>query len=288
MFKKCEICNVRDAHAMSKTIIDSTGKGLQFQSLKELYLYRDLFLTLAYREFRIRYAQTFLGFLWAGLQPLVTLVIFAIVFGRALQVDTSGVPYPVFALAGMSAWMYFSFVVSTSGKSLITDQAMISKIYFPRIITPLSKALVGLIDFAITFILLILFMIWYGVSPSPHMVWLPVFLLMALLASLTFGIWVSALSVRYRDIQHIIPFMVQVGLYATPVAYPSSLIPEKYQLAYFLINPMAGVIEGFRWSIIGQGEVQPLMFYSFGLIALLFILGLLYFKKVERTMADIL
>lgn len=268
-------------------IVDSQSK-LRLIDLKELIRYKDLFYTLAYREYRVRYAQTFLGFFWAFLQPAATLVIFTFVFGRAIKVDTGGIPYPIFALTGMVAWTYFSFVVSQAGRSLINSQNMIQKIYFPRLVLPLAQAFVGLVDFSITFLLLIVAMVWYGITPSPHIWYLPFFLLMAIIAALSVGIWISALTIRYRDFMHVIPFLIQIGLYATPVAYSTLYIPEKYHLWYYSLNPMVGVVEGFRWSIIGQGSIHPYTFVSLGIVVVLFITSLMYFKKVERVMADII
>lgn len=272
---------------MKTTIIDAEKKQLKL-NLRELLNYKDLFITLAYREFRVRYAQTFLGFFWVVLQPVVTIFIFTFIFGKAIKVDTGDIPYPVFALTGMVAWSYFQFVVGQAGKSVLAEQAMIQKIYFPRLIIPLSKALVGIIDFLMTFILLIIAMVIYGVSPSMNIFWVPLFFLMTIVASLGIGIWISALTIRYRDIQHIIPFVIQVGLYATPVAYSTVYIPEKYLLFYYLINPMVGVVEGFRWSIIGGQFPHTYIFLSAGVILLIFVSSLFYFKKVEREMADII
>ncbi len=272
---------------MHNTTIDA-GKKLDLFDIKELFRYKDLFFTLAYREFRVRYAQTFLGFFWAFLQPAATLLIFTFVFGRAIKVDTGNIPYPVFALSGMVAWTYFSFVVSQSGRSLINSQSMIQKIYFPRIILPLSQAMVGLIDFFITFLLLLLAMFWYGLTPSQHIWYLPFFLFMAIVAALAVGIWISALTIRYRDFMHVIPFLIQIGLYATPVAYSTLYIPEKYHLLYYSLNPMVGVVEGFRWSLIGQGSIHPYTFISMGVVLVLFVTSLIYFRKVEKVMADII
>ncbi len=255
---------------------------------KELFQYKDLLWTLTYREYRVRYAQTFLGFLWAFLQPMATLVIFTFIFGKAIHVDTGNVPYPVFALSGMVAWTYFSFVVGQAGRTLINSQNMIQKIYFPRIILPLSQAFVGLVDFAITFIMLIIAMFIYGVYPSANIVFLPLFLLLAIISALAIGIWISALTIRYRDFIHVIPFVVQIGLYATPVAYSSLYIPEKYHLLYYSLNPMAGVVEGFRWSLVGHGALHSYTFISVAIILILFVSGLYYFKRVERVMADII
>lgn len=273
-----------------KTIIGDSDKSAFFNlsRLKELYHYKDLFYTLSWREFRVRYAQTFLGFAWAFLQPLATLFIFFFVFGKAIKVDTGNIPYPVFALTGLTAWTYFSFVVSNAGRSIINEGSMIKKIYFPRLVIPLSKALVGLIDFGISFLMLIIAMISFRVPITMNILWLPAFIILILLASLGLGIWVSALTIRFRDVQHIIPFFIQIGLYATPVAYSSLMIPQKYHLAYYLLNPLAGVIEGFRWCLIGGTiNIQYLIFDS-AIILLLFLSSLLYFRKVERVMADIL
>lgn len=270
---------------MQTVISEATSK--QLVNFRELFRYKDLLRTLSYREYRVRYAQTFLGFTWAFLQPLATLLIFTLIFGKAIKIDTGNVPYPVFALSGMVAWTYFSFVVSQAGRVLINSQNMIQKIYFPRLILPLSQAFVGLVDFAITFVLLIVAMLIYGVVPSIHIFYLPFFLIMAILAALSIGIWISALTIRYRDFMHVIPFLIQIGLYATPVAYSTLYIPEKYHLIYYIVNPMVGVVEGFRWSIIGQGAIHPYTFVSLGIVIVLFVSALWYFKKVERVMADI-
>lgn len=272
---------------MSDSIIDSKNKFV-FLDVKELLQYKDLFITLTYREYRVRYAQTFLGIFWAFIQPIATLVIFSFVFGKAINVDTEGIPYPIFALTGMVAWTYFSFVISNAGKALINNHNMIQKIYFPRLILPLSQAFVGFVDYTIAFLLLIIAMLWYGVFPSPNIWYLPFFLFMTIMASLAVGIWISALTIRYRDFIHVIPFLIQVGLYATPVAYSTIYIPEKYHAIYYTLNPMVGVIEGFRWSIIGQGSINPYTFVSLGIILILFFSSLIYFKRVERIMADII
>jgi lipopolysaccharide transport system permease protein len=270
---------------MSKLVIDPRERSIWLNG-KELFAYRDLFLVLAYRDLRVRYAQTFLGVLWAVIQPLCTLLIFTLVFGRAMQVDTAGVPYPVFAMCGMSAWTYFAFVMNQAGNSIIGAQGMIQKIYFPRLIIPLSKAVVGFVDFAISFLFVLGLALWFGVSLSAHIVFLPAFILLMVITALGVGIWLSALTIRYRDFQHIVPFLVQIGLYATPIAYPSTLIPERFQLLVHL-NPMAGIVEGFRWSLLGGEAPHPYAYFSFGLSLLLFLTGLLYFRKIERVMADI-
>jgi len=255
-------------------------------NLKELFHYSDLFYTLAYRDLRVRYAQTFLGLFWAFLQPAATLLIFILIFGKAMKVDTGDVPYPLFALTGMAAWSYFSFVLSQSGQSIIGAQEMVKKIYFPRLIIPLSKAMVGFVDFIIALVLMVVLMIVYGYTPSVNIIWFPLILLINIFTALAIGIWLSALTIRYRDFIHVIPFMVQFGLYATPVGYPTSMIPGKYMLLYHL-NPMAGVVEGFRYTLLGSDSLNHYTIISYITALLLFVTGILYFKKVELIMADI-
>ena len=274
---------------MDQIIVDASKKRFSI-NFKELWAYKDLFLVLAYRDYRVRYSQTFLGLVWAFIQPFTTLIIFIIVFGKAARIDTSPVPYPLFAVCGMAAWTYFSFVLSQSGSSIISSQAMIQKIYFPRLIIPLSKALVGLVDFGITFIFVIVLLIVYKHPPSINLLFLPGFILINLIAALGVGIWLSALTIRYRDFQHVIPFLVQFGLYATPVAYPAHLIIKSlspWAVTFYYLNPMAGVVEGFRWSIIGGAAPNAYCFVSFTMVLIIFITSLVYFRKTERIMADI-
>ena len=274
---------------MSKTIIDA-NKSVLSLDLKELFQYKDLFYTLAYRDFKVKYAQTFLGIAWAFIQPAMTLIVFSLVFSRGLQLDTGEVPYVLFAACGLAAWTYFSSVMSQAGSSIIGAQGMVQKIYFPRLIIPTSKAVVGLVDFAIALVVIFLLMIVYHVSPSPNIVLLPLFILLSVIAALGVGIWFSALTIRFRDFQNILPFLVRFGMFITPVAYPSSLlvdrIPEWALIIYYL-NPIAGIIDGFRWSILGTDPPNTMVYVSFGIVILVFISSLFYFKKVERTIADI-
>ncbi len=274
---------------MNKLVVDANKKSLGL-NIKELWQYRDLFYVLAYRDLRVRYAQTFLGLLWAVLQPLATLLIFTIVFGRAVKVDTGDIPYPLFAVCGMAAWAYFGFVLNQSGNSIISSQEMIKKIYFPRLVIPLSKAMVGFVDFAIALSFIAVFMLYYGIMPSVNIVFLPIFIVLTIISALAIGIWMSALTIRYRDFQHVVPFLVQFGLYATPVGYPAELIVKNlpaWASTLFYLNPMAGIVEGFRWSILGGTPPGQLAYYSFAMVIVLFISGLYYFKKIERVMADI-
>lgn len=272
---------------MQKTVIDANKKSL-LPNFKELFQYRDLFLTLTWRDFRVRYAQTTIGFLWAILQPVVTLLILSLVFGRFVGVETE-VPHILFTVAGMSIWSYFSYVMTNSGNSIIASQNMVKKIYFPRLIIPLSKAVVGFIDFGVSLIIMIVLMIYFGITPSSNVWFAPLFIFVGVIAALGVGIWLSALTVRFRDFQHVVPFLVQIGLYITPVAYPAEFAAQKlpeWASTLFYLNPMAGVVQGFRWAMFGGEAPGPLMFVSFGMILLLFISGLLYFNKVEGEMAD--
>lgn len=258
--------------------------------LRELFSHRDLFLTLAYRDIRVRYAQTVLGLAWAVFQPLVTLLVLVLVFGRAVKVDTFGVPYPLYAVTGVSAWSYFSFVLKESGSSIIGAQEVVRKIYFPRLIIPLSKATVGLIDLAVALgVMLIMFPI-HGYLPGPQALLAIPYLLGIMCAALGVGIWVSALTIRFRDLQHVVPFVIQFGLFATPIAYPAALVTKAFptwvQVVYFL-NPMAGLVEGYRWSLLGVGEPGPLMLVSMATTVLLLVSGLFYFRSMERYLADL-
>jgi lipopolysaccharide transport system permease protein len=272
-----------------RIVVDANKRGFSL-NLKELLEYRDLFMILAYRDLRVRYAQTFLGLAWAFLQPAATLLIFTVVFGRAVKVDTGGIPYPVFAITGMTAWSYFSFVLNQSGNSIIGAQEVVKKIYFPRLVIPLSKAVVGFVDFLMAFAILVALMVVYRVMPSANLVFLPVFIVLTVVSSLAVGIWLSALTIRYRDFQHVVPFLVQFGLYATPIAYPSETIIDnlpRWGTVLYYLNPMAGVVEGFRWSVLGGTPPNAFAYLSFGMMALLFVTALVYFKRVERVMADI-
>lgn len=273
---------------MHRLVVDAEKSGIKL-NLNELFQYKDLFVILAYRDLKVRYSQTFLGMLWAVLQPLATLLIFVLVFGKAVNVDTEGIPYPLFAISGMAAWTYFAYVLNQSGNSIISSQEMVKKIYFPRLVIPLSKAMVGFVDFSIAFLFILILLVVYGYTPSYQIVYLPVYFILTVLSALAVGIWLSALTIRYRDFQHVVPFLVQFGLYATPVGYPASLVvknlPEWAVVLYYL-NPMAGIVEGFRWSILGGSDPSPYSYFSFAIVLVLFITSLFYFKKVEKVMAD--
>lgn len=272
---------------MTKLIIDANKKQLT-PNFRELYRYKDLFFTLSWRDFRVRYAQTSIGLLWAVLQPIVTLLILSLVFGKFVGVKTE-VPHLLFTVAGMSIWTYFSYVMTNSGDSIVSSQEMVKKIYFPRLIIPLSKAVVGFIDFGIALLILIGLMFYYQIAPSSNLWMAPLFVLVGIIAALGVGIWLSALTVRFRDFKHVVPFMVQIGLYITPIAYPAEFatqqLPNWAANIYFL-NPMAGVVQGFRWSLFGGEAPGSFMWISVAMIIVIFVTGLLYFSRVEKNMAD--
>ncbi|MCU0318674.1 MAG: ABC transporter permease [Flavobacteriales bacterium] len=272
-----------------RTVVDAR-KWSPVPDVRELFAYRDLFLTLTYRDIRVRYAQTMLGLTWALLQPVATLVVLGLVFGRVMRVDTQGVPYALFAVVGIAVWTYFSFVLKESGGSIIGAQDVVRKIYFPRLIIPLNKATVGLVDLFVALVLMAFLFIHYRVVPTSHALYALLFLGGVMVSALGVGIWISALTIRFRDLQHVVPFLVQFGLFATPVAYPASVavntLPEYLQYFYFL-NPMAGLIEGFRWSLLGVGEWNGLCTLSVLSGLFLFVTGLFYFRSVERTIADL-
>jgi len=275
---------------MAKTIIEPTS-GIKL-NIGEVIRYRELLWTLTYRDIRVKYAQTAVGFAWAIANPLFTLIILSFVFGTVANVQVEGldgkvVPHIIYTIAGLCGWQYFSEVLSQAGSSIIGAQNMVKKIYFPRLVIPLSKALTAFIDFAVVLIIMVVCMTIYQFPPSPNIIFFPLFFLTAVVSGLTAGIWMSALTIRFRDFQHITPMLLRVGMYATPIAYPASAVPNKYQLLFYL-NPMAGVVEGMRWCIIGGTPLNTYAYVSFAGIFILFILGLFYFRRVERVMADIL
>lgn len=271
-----------------KTIIDAESRSLNL-NLREVYEYRDLFKTLAYREYRSKYAQTSLGMLWGFLKPISTLLVFTLVFGRFIDIGVEN--YPLFACCGMLPWAYFSSVFTGAGNSLINNASMMKKVYFPRLIVPLSKAVIGLIDFAIVMVLVIALMFYYEIGVSFEIIYFPLFILLCVITSLGIGIWLSALTIKFRDFQQVIPFMIQFLMYLTPVAYPSSFVINNlpdWGVALYYLNPMAGVIEGFRWSLLGSDMSGELFLLSFSVSILLFVSSLFYFKKVEKKFVDIL
>lgn len=270
----------------SKTIIEPRRFSLAYQ-LKEVWHYRELLWMLAYRDFRVKYAQAFLGFTWAIINPVINLVLLSFVFHRVAHLSTGNLPPLLFTLIGLAGWTYFAEVFTTAGDSIIGAQQMVKKIYFPRLIIPLSKAITALIDLGIVLLLLLLLLLYYGVVPNVNLLFFPVFLLLAMIAGLTGGLWLSALTIRFRDFKYISPLFLRIGIFITPIAYPASAVPETYQVWYFL-NPLAGIIEGLRWSLT-RGEIFPTQAYiGLALMAIFFLGSLFYFSKVEEVIADVL
>lgn len=254
--------------------------------LHELWNYRGLLYFLVWRDIKVRYKQTALGVAWAILQPLFTMLVFTIIFGRLAKIPSDGIPYPLFAYCGLLPWQLFARSMTDSASSLVSNQSLITKVYFPRLIIPLSGVLAGLVDFALAFTLLIGLMGFYGTAPTPNVVFLPLFLLMAVATALAIGLWLSALNVKYRDVRHTVPFLTQFSMFVTPIAYPSSLIPPKWQAVYGL-NPMAGVVDGFRWSLLGSGAPGALFFVSAVVVIAGLVGGLYYFRRMEKSFADV-
>lgn len=255
----------------------------------DLWRYRELFYILAWRDIAVRYKQTFIGIIWAILRPLVTMIIFVVIFGKIAKLPSEDMPYPIYVFAAMLPWTFFAAAFAEAGNSLVGNANLISKVYFPRLIIPAASIIVSLIDFLIAFIILIILMLWYKYIPSWHILTIPLFLLLGLLAAFGAGLFIASLNVKYRDFKFIVPFVVQLGLYISPVAYSTTLIPEKYQLLYFL-NPMVAVIDGFRWAVSGGQTAFNIMelIVSMSVVFTLCILGIVYFRKTEKTFADVI
>lgn len=255
--------------------------------LAELWDYRELFYFLTWRDIKVRYKQTAFGAAWAVLQPFLTMVVFSLFFGSLAGIPSGGVPYPVFAFAALVPWTFFATAVALAGNSLVEQERILAKVYFPRLIVPAAAVLACLVDFAIAFVVLLVMMLVYGIVPTAAILTLPFFVLLAALTALAVGLWLSALNVLYRDVRYVIPFLVQLWLFISPVAYPSSLVPEPWDAVYGL-NPMAGVIDGFRWALLSEAEPPgPLLAVSVVTIAALLAGGLLYFRRMERSFADV-
>jgi lipopolysaccharide transport system permease protein len=254
--------------------------------LRELWAYRELITSFTLRDIKLRYKQTGLGIAWAVLQPLLTMLIFTVIFGGLAKIPSDGVPYPLFVLAALLPWMLFAEGLTRSTTSMVTNANIMTKVYFPRLIMPLSSIISPLVDFAVSFLILIAMMVWYGFTPTINIIFLPVFLLLALASSLGVGLWLSALNVKYRDFQYTVPFLIQIWMFASPVVYSSSLVPESMRLIFGL-NPMTGVIEGFRWALLGSGTPSAMVLVSIGMVIALLVSGMFYFRRMEQYYADI-
>lgn len=263
-------------------------KGLQLLDIKELIRYRDLFTFLVIRDIKVKYKQTVLGGLWAVIQPFFLMVVFTLFFGKLAKIPSDGIPYPIFNFTALIAWTYFSTAINNSSNSIVGSGSLISKVYFPRILIPLTPVVAGLLDFTIAFVVLIGMMIYYHIYPSILVFILPVLIILMMLIASGIGMVLAALSAKYRDVRYMIPFLVQFWMFATPIVYPASMIPEKYRMIYAL-NPMTGVIEGFRSAILGKTAFPTEMILISTIISLgVFLIGLLYFKQVERYFADVI
>lgn len=256
---------------------------------QDLWRYRELFWFLSWRDILVRYKQTAIGVAWSVIRPLLTMVVFTFIFGKLAKFPSGGAPYPILVYAAMLPWQFFANSLSESSNSLIANANMLSKVYFPRLIVPTSAVIVSMVDFLISFVILVVLMAWYQFVPDWRIITLPFFLLLALMASLGFGLWLSALNVKYRDFRYIVPFIVQFGLYISPVGFSSSVVPEKWRLLYSL-NPMVGVIDGFRWAILGGNALiyWPGFILSLAVTLLISMFGIIYFRKTERQFADII
>lgn len=276
----------QDTQPQIHTLIEPPHSWEALQ-LPELWKYRELLYFLTWRDIKVRYKQTALGALWAILQPVLTMVVFSVIFGQLAKLPSEGVPYPIFTFTALLPWQLFAFALSNSSNSLVGSQNLVSKVYFPRLVIPIASVLPGLIDFAISFVVLLGMMAFYHVPLTLRILSLPFFLSLAIIAALAIGIWLSALNVEYRDVRYVVPFLTLLWQYATPVAYSSSLIPEKWRVLYGL-NPMTGVVEGFRWALLGNGDVGSLLWVSVAIMLLLLISGLAYFRRMEATFADVI
>ena len=270
------------------TIIIEAGRT-EKQYWQDIWKYRELFYFLAWRDILVRYKQTFIGIAWALIRPFLTMIVFTIVFGSIAKLPSQGVPYPILVFSAMLPWQFFSNSLSECSNSLVTNSNLISKIYFPRLIVPTSAVVVSFVDFMISGIILLALMAWYNFVPSWRILTLPFFIAIAFAASMGAGLWLASLNVKYRDFRYIVPFIVQFGLYISPVGFSSNIVPQKWRLLYSL-NPMVGVIDGFRWAILGtQYDIYlPGFLLSLFIVAFFVITGIWYFRKTERTFADVI
>ncbi len=269
------------------TIIEAK-QGLFQLGLRELWDFRELLYFLVWRDVKVRYKQTVIGAGWAIFQPLITMVVFTVVFGHFAKIPSDGLPYPLFAFAALLPWGYFAQALGRSGTGLVNNAHLITKVYFPRLIIPLSSVVTPAVDFVPSLLVLFGLMAWFGVAPTWGVLLLPLFLLLALTTALAVGLWLSPINVKYRDVGHTIPFFIQFWMFASPVVYPLSLVPEQWRMIYSL-NPMVGVIEGFRWALLGKENPDVLaILVSSAVVAALLLGGIVFFKRMERTFADVI
>jgi lipopolysaccharide transport system permease protein len=276
-----------NGHALPAIVIEPR-RSLFSLGLRELWEYRELLYFLAWRDMRARYAQSMIGIGWAVLQPLLTMLVFTVIFSYWAKMPSDGFPYPVFAYTALLPWTYFAKSVERSGVSVVSESGLIQKVYFPRLIIPIAATIGGLVDFGIAFVLLLGMMVWYGILPTWGVLILPVFVLLTVATALSVSLWLSALYVKYRDVGSTIPLLIQIWMFASPVVYSVSMVPEHWRLLYGL-NPMVGVIEGFRWALLGKSSPDyEVLIMSAAVIAVLFSGGLIFFKRMEQSFADII
>ena len=262
-------------------------RGWVSVDLKDLWEYRELLFFLAWRDVKVRYKQTALGAAWAVIQPLFTMLLFTLFFGRLAKVPSDGIPYPLFSYTALLPWQLFAYALTESSNSVIANERLITKVYFPRLIVPLASILAGLVDFAIAFVLVLGMMVWYHAVPTWAILTLPFFVLFTIVTALAVGLWLSALNVQYRDVRYTLTFIVQFWLIASPVAYSATLVPAKWR-AFYGLNPMAGVIEGFRWALLGKTPAPGAMLWvSVAVVAFVLVGGLYYYRRMEKTFADL-
>jgi lipopolysaccharide transport system permease protein len=270
------------------TLLIKPSTGWVSLKLHELWEYRELLFFLTWRDVKVRYKQTALGAAWAIIQPLFTMLVFSLFFGRLAKIPSDGIPYPIFSYAALVPWTFFANGLNQSSNSLVGSSNLITKVYFPRLVIPISTVISGIIDFVLAFAVLLIMMVYYGIVPTLNIIWLPAFLLLAVITALGVGLWLSALNVEYRDVRYIVPFLTQFWMFATPIAYPSTLLNEPWRTIYGL-NPMVGVVEGFRWALLGTNtKPGPLIAASAFAALILLVGGAFYFKRMERSFADII
>jgi lipopolysaccharide transport system permease protein len=270
-----------------QVVLIKPSKSWVSLNLRSLWEYRELLYFLTWRDIKVRYKQTILGAAWAILQPFLTMLIFSVFFGRLVKVPSDGIPYPLFAFAALVPWTFFANGLNQSSNSLIASANLLKKVYFPRLAIPVATVLAGVVDFVLAFVVLLLLMAYYHVAPTINIVWTPLLLALAFVTSLGVGLWMSALNVKYRDVRYVVPFLVQIWLFSTPVAYPSSLLHEPWRTIYGL-NPMVGVVEGFRWALLGAKTAPGLMVFASAAASLLILVtGAFYFRHMEKIFADV-
>jgi len=263
-------------------------RGWRHIDLAQIWRYRELLYFLVWRDIKVRYKQTVFGASWAVIQPFFTMVIFSLFFGRLARIPSDGIPYPIFSYAALAPWVFFANGLIQSTNSMVSNANLIRKVYFPRILLPVSVVLSGAVDFVLAFIVLLGMMLFYGIVPTANVIWLPFFLLLALITSLGAGIWFTALNTQFRDVSYTVPFLTQVWMFITPIAYPSSLLPQPWR-TFYGINPMAGVVEGFRWALLGVDTAPgPIVIVSSLASAGILISGIFYFTRMEKTFADVI